>query len=598
MSNEIASAPASVALPEEGADFASLFRQSIDTLDCTPGKLVTAVVMELDDQYVTVYAGLKSEGLIPRRQFGEEERERALEVGDPVQVILETIDDGLGCTQLSREKARRQEVWVRLESCHKEGGTVRGLISGKVKGGYTIDVEGMVRGFLPGSLVERRPVQDISNLEGQTLEFRIIRLEADRNNVVLSRRAVLEEENSGERDGILATLAEGQVLKGTVKNMTDYGAFIGLGGGVDGLLHVTDMSWKRVNRPEEVVQTGQELEVKVLRFDAETQRISLGLKQLAEDPWNSIERKYPPGTRVSVRVTKIMEYGCFAELEPGVEGLVHASELDWTSQHVQPSRYVHVGQEAEVEVLEVNVERHRISLSTKRCRGNPWKDFSEQHKKGDRLDGIVRSITDFGLFVELTGGISGLVHVSDLVPEGVTMAAGEQQQLLQRHSRGEKLAVMVLAIDTDRERISLGVKQLSDELSSYMEQHPLESVVDCVVEKVSARAATLQLHWDGPGQVRGVLRAAAVGEQLAADGLRELLSSGDRLQLRVIDVDHRQRQVVLSPRDCDEAQRLLSAPRPTRRGAIGQLLDAEAGTVSAESGDASASEPPPPESAT
>ncbi len=571
-------------------DFATLFSQSANTLDCVPGKLVTAVVMALDDQYVTVHAGLKSEGLIPRRQFLEEERERALEVGDPVQVVLETIDDGLGCTQLSREKARRQEVWGRLEQCHKEGGTVTGLISGKVKGGYTVDVEGMVRGFLPGSLVERRPVQDISDLEGQTLEFRIIRLEAERNNVVLSRRAVLEEEHSGEREGILAKIAVGQVLKGTVKNMMDYGAFIGLGGGVDGLLHVTDMSWKRVNRPEEVVQTGQELEVKVLRFDPETQRISLGLKQLAEDPWNSIERKYQPGARVQVRVTKIMEYGCFAELEPGVEGLVHASELDWTSQHVQPSRYVHVGQEVEVEVLEVNVERHRISLSTKRCRGNPWQDFAGQHKKGDRLEGIVRSITDFGLFIELEGGISGLAHVSDLAEEASGAAPAEQQSLLQRYSRGEKIEVMVIAIDTDRERISLGVKQLSDTLSSYIKQYPMDSVVTAMVEKTGARSATLLLDWDEPGEVRGVLRVAELGEELAPDGMRDLLSIGQRMQLRIIDLDHRQRRVVLSPRDCEETLKELAETAAPRRGAIGQLLDAQGAGVDSQPDDDSTPE--------
>ena len=515
--------------------FEDLFEDSLKTVDLAPESIITGIVINIDKEWVTVYAGLKSEGVIPISEFLDPKGHCNLSINDEVEVALETIDDGLGNTRLSREKARRIETWRTLEHAFKTETPVPGVINGEVKGGFVVELEGM-RGFLPGSLVDTHPLREVSRLTGQDLKFRIIRLEPERDNIVLSRRAVLEEENSGKRQDLLASLAEGQVHKGVVKNLTEYGAFVDIGG-VDGLLHITDMSWKRVNRPEDVVAVGDELEVQVLKFDREKQRISLGIKQMQDDPWKDLQEKYPPGTRLQAKVTKVVEYGCFAEVAEGIEGLVHASEMDWTSQHVQPSRLVQSGDQTEVMVLEVDITRHRISLSIKQCMPNPWQAFSEQHDKGDRLQGEITSITDFGLFVGLAGGINGLVHISELSwDENENTEAS-----LRRYKKGDQVEVMLLAVDSERERVALGIKQLHDSLPEYLEQHALHSAVSGTVTKVLARSATVTLA-EG---VAGILRAAEVDLQPVED-VRQQLSIGDTVEAQIIDVDHKLRRVVLS----------------------------------------------------
>ena len=523
--------------------FETLFEESLKTVDLAPDSIITGIVMHIDKEWVTVHAGLKSEGVIPVSQFLDQKGSCDLSVGDKVEVALETIDDGLGNTRLSREKARRIETWSTLQHAYKTELPVTGVINGEVKGGFIVELEG-IRGFLPGSLVDTHPLREVDHLSGQELKFRIIRLEPERDNIVLSRRAVLEEESSGKRQELLDSLAEGQVRKGVVKNLTEYGAFVDIGG-VDGLLHVTDMSWKRVNRPEDVVTVGDEIEVQVLKFDRESKRISLGIKQMQDDPWNDLQGKYPPGTRLQAKVTKVVEYGCFAEVSEGIEGLVHASEMDWTSQHVQPSRLVQSGEQVEVVVLEVDIARHRISLSIKQCLSSPWQVFAEQNAKGDKLRGAITSITDFGLFVGLEGGINGLVHISELSWD----ENENTDACLRRYKKGDELDVMVLAVDPERERVALGIKQLHDSLPEYIEQHPVNSTVSGTVTKVLARSAVVTLA-EG---VIGILRASEVDIQPVED-VRQELNADDTVEAKIIDVDHKLRRVVLSIKALKEAE--------------------------------------------
>ncbi|MCF5779784.1 30S ribosomal protein S1, partial [Pseudomonas poae] len=434
--------------------FAELFEESLKTLNLQAGSIITGVIVDIDYQarWVTVHAGLKSEALIPLEQFYNDAGELNINVGDEVHVALDSVEDGFGETKLSREKAKRAECWIVLEAAFAAEEVVKGVINGKVKGGFTVDVNG-IRAFLPGSLVDVRPVRDTTHLEGKELEFKVIKLDQKRNNVVVSRRSVLEAENSAEREALLESLQEGQQVKGIVKNLTDYGAFVDLGG-VDGLLHITDMAWKRIKHPSEIVNVGDEIDVKVLKYDRERNRVSLGLKQLGEDPWVAIKARYPESTRVTARVTNLTDYGCFAELEEGVEGLVHVSEMDWTNKNIHPSKVVQVGDEVEVMVLDIDEERRRISLGIKQCKSNPWEDFSGQFNKGDKISGTIKSITDFGIFIGLDGGIDGLVHLSDISWNEV----GEEA--VRRFKKGDELDTVILSVDPERERISLGIKQL------------------------------------------------------------------------------------------------------------------------------------------
>ena len=435
--------------------FAQLFEESLKELDMNPGSIVKGTIVSIDDDWVTVYAGLKSEGVIPRDQFLSERGELEIQVGDEVDVALESLEDGFGETRLSREKAKRAESWKRLEKAFEASEVVKGIINGKVKGGFTVDIES-VRAFLPGSLVDVRPVRDTGHLEGKELEFKVIKLDAKRNNVVVSRRAVLEAENSAEREALLEKLQEGMEVKGIVKNLTDYGAFVDLGG-IDGLLHITDMAWKRIKHPSEIVEVGDEILVKVLKFDRDRNRVSLGLKQLGSDPWVEITNRYPEGSRVKARVTNLTDYGCFAELQEGVEGLVHVSEMDWTNKNVHPSKVVSIGDEVDVIVLDIDEERRRISLGIKQCKPNPWEEFATKFNKNDKISGKIKSITDFGIFIGLDGGIDGLVHLSDISWD----LPGEEA--VRNYKKGDEIETVILSVDPERERISLGVKQLEQD---------------------------------------------------------------------------------------------------------------------------------------
>jgi len=514
--------------------FAELLEESLGSSWVQPGSLVTAKVVSVGPDYVLVDAGLKSESAIPTDQFKREDGELNVAEGDEVEVAVESLEDGFGETRLSREKARRLRAWEHLKEAFEAEESVTGYISGKVKGGFSVDLDG-IRAFLPGSLVDVRPVRDPSYLEGKPLEFKIIKLDQRRNNVVASRRAVVEKEFSAEREALLERLTEGAVLKGIVKNMTDYGAFVDLGG-IDGLLHVTDMAWKRVRSPQEVVEVGQELDVKVLKFDRERHRVSLGLKQLSEDPWSDLPRRYAPGTRVFGHVTNITDYGCFVEIEDGVEGLVHSSEMDWANKTVNPSRFVHIGQEVEVMVLAIDPERRRISLGIKQCTPNPWEDFSANHEKGERIIGVIKSITDFGLFVGLEGGIDGLVHLSDLSWDD------QGEEVIREFKKGEEVETVLLAVDAERERISLGVKQLGrDPFSGFLGDHPKGSIVSGPVIEVSARGAEIDL---GQG-VTGYLRASDISRDRVEDA-RQVLKVGETVEARIVGVDRKSRQLTLS----------------------------------------------------
>ncbi|MBT8047114.1 MAG: 30S ribosomal protein S1 [Xanthomonadales bacterium] len=522
--------------------FAELFEESLATQNLKPGSIVTGTIMEIRNDVVVVNAGLKSEGIVPISQFKNLEGQLEIEVGDSVQVALDTVEDGFGETRLSRDKAKRALVWDKLEGAFEEEETVEGKISGKVKGGFTVDIED-IRAFLPGSLVDVRPVRDPAYLEGKDLEFKIIKLDRKRNNIVVSRRAVVESEFSAEREQLLDRLEEGVIVKGVVKNLTDYGAFLDLGG-IDGLLHITDMAWKRVHHPSEVVNVGDELEVRVLRFDRERNRVSLGLKQLGDDPWNDLSRRYPVSTRLFGVISNITDYGCFVEIEDGVEGLVHVSEMDWTNKNVNPAKVVHTGEEVEVMVLEIDEERRRISLGMKQCKTNPWESFAATHNKGDKVTGAIKSITDFGIFIGLEGGIDGLIHLSDISWQDT----GED--VVRNFRKGEELEAVVLAVDPERERISLGIKQLDqDPFATYMAEHPRGSLVNGVVKEVDARGAVIELV-DG---VEGYLRASDIKEERVEDATREL-SVGDKIEAKFVSLDRKNRTLSLSIRAKDDAE--------------------------------------------
>ena len=514
--------------------FAELFEESLKSVDMKPGSIVTGLIVDITGDWVTVHAGLKSEGVIPRSQFLNDAGEFELNVGDEVQVALEAVEDGWGETRLSREKAKRAESWTELEGAYEAGEIVKGIINGKVKGGFTVDVNS-IRAFLPGSLVDVRPVRDTAHLEGKELDFKVIKLDQKRNNVVVSRRAVLEAENSAEREALLAELAEGSEVKGIVKNLTDYGAFVDLGG-VDGLLHITDMAWKRIKHPSEIVNVGDEINVKVLKYDRERNRVSLGLKQLGEDPWQAITDRYPEGAKVTARVTNLTDYGCFAELEEGVEGLVHVSEMDWTNKNIHPSKVVQVGDEVNVMVLDIDEERRRISLGIKQCHTNPWEDFSGNFNKGDKVSGKIKSITDFGIFIGLDGGIDGLVHLSDISWN----ETGEEA--VRAYKKGDEIETVILSIDPERERISLGVKQLeSDPFVEFVAENDKGAIVTGTVKEVDAKGAVVELAAD----VEATLKASEISRDRVEDA-RNALNEGDSVEAKIIAVDRKNRTISLS----------------------------------------------------
>ncbi|HEY1873279.1 MAG TPA: 30S ribosomal protein S1 [Steroidobacteraceae bacterium] len=514
--------------------FAQLFEQSLANQRIRPGMILTGLVIDVTADVVIVNVGLKSEAVIPLEQFKNERGEVEVKAGEQVEVALDSVEDGTGETRLSREKAKRARTWTRLEEAFNKSEIVTGVITGRVKGGFTVEIEN-VRAFLPGSLVDVRPVRDTSYLEGKPLEFKVIKLDQKRNNVVVSRRAVVEQEFSAERSALMDNLQEGAVVRGAVKNLTDYGAFVDLGG-IDGLLHITDMAWKRVKHPSEVVKVGDEIEVRILKFDRERSRVSLGLKQLGADPWQNIARRYPPGTRVFGKVTNIADYGAFVEIEDGVEGLVHVSEMDWTNKNVNPAKVVHTGQEVEVMVLDVDEERRRISLGLKQCQANPWKEFAENYNRGDKVAGQVKSITDFGIFIGLPGNIDGLVHLSDISWD----QPGEEA--VRNYQKGQQLEAMVLSIDPERERISLGIKQLAkDPFSAYIADNPKGTIVRGVVKEVDARGAIIDL---GNG-IEGQLRASELGRDRVEDA-RAVLKVGEQVEAKFTGVDRKSRTISLS----------------------------------------------------
>ncbi|MBN8734676.1 MAG: 30S ribosomal protein S1 [Xanthomonadales bacterium] len=520
--------------------FAELFEQSQSLAKLKPGAIVSGTVVEIRPDVVVVNAGLKSEGIVPIEQFRNEDGELEVKLGDEVKVALDAIEDGFGETKLSREKAKRSMVWDELEQAFEGQEAITGRINGKVKGGFTVDIRD-VRAFLPGSLVDVRPVRDPAYLEGKDLEFKIIKLDRKRNNVVVSRRAVVESEHSEEREQLLEKLQEGAILHGVVKNLTDYGAFVDLGG-IDGLLHITDMAWKRVRHPSEVVNVGDELDVRVLKFDRERNRVSLGLKQLGDDPWVSITRRYPSGTRLFGKVSNVTDYGCFVELEPGVEGLVHVSEMDWTNKNVNPAKVVQVGDEVEVMVLDVDEERRRISLGMKQTQSNPWESFAATFKKGDKVHGAIKSITDFGIFVGLDGGIDGLVHLSDISWQGT----GEE--LVREFKKGEEVDAVVLAVDPERERISLGIKQLEqDPFGQFMAANPRGAILTGTVREVDAKGAVIDLA-DG---IEGYLSARDFSKD-RIDDLSQHLKVGEQVEAKFTGMDRKGRMLSLSIRAKDE----------------------------------------------
>lgn len=545
--------------------FAELFEQSLISQKMRPGAIVMGTVISVGPEGVVVSAGFKSEGLIPLEQFKNELGQVEVIAGDKVEVALDSVEDGFGETKLSREKAKRAQAWVDLEKAYDAKETVSGAINGKVKGGFTVDVKG-IRAFLPGSLVDVRPVRDPGYLENKKLDFKVIKLDRKRNNVVVSRRAVMEAENSAERDQLLSNLQEGQMITGVVKNLTDYGAFVDLGG-IDGLLHITDMAWRRVKHPSEIVTVGDEVHVKVLKFDRDKNRVSLGLKQTGEDPWVDIARRYPEKTRLFGKVTNITDYGCFVEIEEGVEGLVHVSEMDWTNKNVNPSKIVTVGDEVEVVVLDIDEERRRISLGMKQCQANPWEDFATKNNKNDRIVGQIKSITDFGIFIGLDGNIDGLVHLSDISWN----APGEEA--IRNYKKGQEIETMILAIDPERERISLGIKQLEkDPFSNFVAEYPKGSIVKGTVREVDAKGAIIDL---GEG-VEGYLKATEIARE-RIDDVRTLLKVGEPIESKFVGVDRKNRIITLSIKakeNQQEAEAIQDYRSQGGRGAttLGDLL--------------------------
>jgi small subunit ribosomal protein S1 len=552
--------------------FAELFEESLLTVEMAPGSIVTGIIVDIDNEWVTVHAGLKSEGVIPRSQFLSESGEFTLNIGDEVKVALDAVEDGFGETKLSREKAKRAETWEVLEKAYEDSEIVVGVINGKVKGGFTVDIAN-IRAFLPGSLVDVRPIRDTSHLEGVDLEFKLIKLDQKRNNVVVSRRAVMEATNSAERETLLASLEEGQEVKGIVKNLTDYGAFVDLGG-VDGLLHITDRAWKRIKHPSEIIAVGDEIDVKVLKFDRERNRVSLGLKQLGEDPWVAIKARYPEGTKVTAKVTNLTDYGCFAELEEGVEGLVHVSEMDWTNKNIHPSKVVQIGDEVEVMILDIDEERRRISLGVKQCTPNPWEEFATSYNKGDKISGGIKSITDFGVFIGLEGGIDGLVHLSDLSWD----ETGEEA--VRQYKKGDNLETVVLSIDAERERISLGVKQLEeDPFVGFAAENDKGAIVTGTVKEVDAKGAVVVLA-EG---VEATLKVSELSRDRVEDAT-SVLKEGDSVEAAVINVDRKARTIALSIKQKDASEEKAAMKTHSEKAAqveangpttIGDLIKAQ-----------------------
>jgi small subunit ribosomal protein S1 len=526
----------------ETESFAKLFEESLSKQEMRQGEVITAEVIRIDHNFVVVNAGLKSESFIPIEEFHNDRGELDVKDGDFVSVAIDSLENGYGETRLSRDRAKRLAAWVNLERALEGGDLVDGTITGKVKGGLTVMTNG-IRAFLPGSLIDMRPVKDTTPYEGKTLEFKVIKLDRKRNNVVLSRRAVIELSQGEERAKLLETLQEGSIVKGTVKNITDYGAFIDLGG-IDGLLHITDMAWRRVRHPSEVLAVGQEVTAKVLKFDQEKNRVSLGVKQLGDDPWVGISRRYPTGTRMFGKVTNITDYGAFVEIEPGIEGLVHVSEMDWTNKNVNPGKVVSLGDEVEVMVLEIDEDRRRISLGMKQCRPNPWQEFAENHRKGDKVSGTIKSITDFGVFIGLPGGIDGLVHLSDLSWN----KAGEEA--VREFKKGDEVGAVVLAIDVERERISLGIKQLDgDPFTSYASQHEKGHVVTGTVKSVDPKGAVVVIG----GDIDGYLRASEISRDRVEDA-RNHLKEGDTVEAMIINIDRKNRSIALSIKAKDSVE--------------------------------------------
>lgn len=553
--------------------FAALFEASELNLNVEKGAVIQGVVVSIDSDWVTVDTGLKSEGVVDRAEFLNEQRELEVQVGETVDVVVEALDNGMGQTVLSREKAKRAETWTKLEKIFEDGEIVTGVISGKVKGGFTVDI-GPVRAFLPGSLVDTRPIRDTTHLEGKELEFKVIKLDAKRNNVVVSRRAVMEAESSADREALLAQLEEGQTVTGTIKNLTDYGAFVDLGG-IDGLLHITDMAWKRIKHPSEVVEVGQEVTVKVLKFDRERNRVSLGLKQLGEDPWLAIMNRYPKGSIVKARVTNLTDYGCFAEIAEGVEGLVHVSEMDHTNKNIHPSKVVQIGDEVDVMVLEVDEERRRISLGIKQTRANPWEEFAKDHDKGEKVSGTIKSITDFGIFIGLPGGIDGLVHLSDI-------SWNEQgEEAIRRYKKGDTVEAVILSVDAEGNRISLGIKQMNnDPFNDFLAANERGALVKGTVTAVDAKGATVKLA----DEVEATLKASEINRDRVEDATK-FLEVGQEVEAKIINVDRKSRAINLSIKAKDEAEEkeavanLKTAPAGQDNGpkTIGDLIKAQMG---------------------
>ncbi|HLU00562.1 MAG TPA: 30S ribosomal protein S1 [Burkholderiaceae bacterium] len=552
-----------------GESFAELFNETVKNQDMKSGEVISAEVVRIDHNFVVVNAGLKSEALIPLEEFLNDQGELEVEAGDFVSVAIDSLENGYGDTILSRDRAKRLSAWLQLEQALESGELVTGTITGKVKGGLTV-MTNAIRAFLPGSLVDLRPVKDTTPYEGKTLEFKVIKLDRKRNNVVLSRRAVLEASMGEEREKLLETLHEGAIVKGVVKNITDYGAFIDLGG-IDGLLHITDMAWRRVRHPSEVLQVGQDIEAKVLKFDQEKSRVSLGVKQLGEDPWIGLARRYPQGTRLFGKVTNLTDYGAFVEVEDGIEGLVHVSEMDWTNKNVDPRKVVTLGEEVEVMVLEIDEDRRRISLGMKQCRPNPWEEFSINFKRGDKVRGAIKSITDFGVFVGLPGGIDGLVHLSDLS----WSESGEEA--VRNYKKGDEIEAVVLAIDTEKERISLGVKQLEgDPFNNYVATYDKGNVVQGVVKSVEPKGAVITLSVD----VEGYLRASEISAGRVEDATT-VLNVGDEVEAMIVNVDRKARSIQLSIKARDNAetastiQRMSEASASSGTTNLGALLKAK-----------------------
>lgn len=558
--------------------FAALFEESLTRQELRAGEVITAEVVGIDDNFVTVNAGLKSESLIAIEEFRSDRGELEVAIGDFVSVAIEMLEDGYGATKLSRDKAKRLAAWISLEKSMEDGEIITGMVHGKVKGGLTVMVNG-IRAFLPGSLVDTRPVKDTTPYENKEMELKVIKLDRKRNNVVVSRRAVLEATMGADRDALMANLQEGSVVKGVVKNITDYGAFVDLGG-IDGLLHITDMAWRRVKHPSEVVQVGDEVEAKILKFDQDKNRVSLGIKQLGDDPWSGLARRYPSGTRMFGKVANLTDYGAFVEIETGIEGLVHVSEMDWTNKNVHPSKVVQLGDEVEVMVLEIDEERRRISLGMKQCKTNPWDDFEITHKKGDKVSGQIKSITDFGVFIGLPGGIDGLVHLSDL------SWSQPGEEAVRNFKKGDEVQAVVLAIDVERERISLGIKQVEgDPVNSFVSSFDKGSIVNGTVKSLDAKGAVIQLGDD----VEGYLRASEFSRDRVED-IRNHLKEGDAVEAMIINVDRKSRSINLSIKakdaaDQSEAMQKLAGDQSASTGTtnLGALLKAKLDNKNAES---------------